>query len=251
MTLQEIDSNWTPPPELGYSGLRPVRLAPGGYAAIFFIGSLLLGGFLLGQLIWNQSNRQTANRERLAREGVPATATIERLWRSDDKEQSPRMKYTFSQDGAPWSNQCEVPANIWRKSRPGDPIAIRYVPSNPRISHPVDWPMPVTPMWVVAVVPLCFLTGSGFLAYVVQRQWRLLSEGRPAPAVITRSRNRRNRTILNYEFRMLNGSIRKGRCDSRRRLAEGELVCVLYDPENPRSSGIYPFHFVRLDQSRS
>jgi hypothetical protein len=87
------------------------------------------------------------------------------------------------------------------------------------------------------------------LAMLLRKQVRLLTEGRPAPGIVTGWRRTKGGTVLRYEFVLLNGATAKGRGKSRRPPAIGSPICVLYDPENPRRNAPYPLCLVKLTKS--
>ena len=84
---------------------------------------------------------------------------------------------------------------------------------------------------------------------LLRKQMQLLTEGRPAPGIVTRHRRTKDGTIIRYEFALLNGATAKGRGQTRRPPPIGSRICVLYDPENPRRNAPYPLYLVRLTRS--
>jgi len=249
MRLEEIDSNWTAPDGLGYSGLRPVRLRRPGYAMAVFAVLFLAGGVVLGFVLWNQSQRQEAARQELERDGVAAPGRIVRLWHTGGKSDTPRVAYVFSIQGSERSGTSDVPSRTWKTLQVGDSLEVRYVAASPSINHPAGWRMPVTPFWLALLIPLIVALCSCLMVFQVRRQWRLLTEGRPAPGVVTKTRRTDKQTVVHYEFRILSGAVKKGRSAASRRSAPavGSVVCVMYDPENPGRNAVYPFQMVKLD----
>jgi hypothetical protein len=223
-----------------------VRFTAAGYALAAFAVLFTLGSLVLAAFLWNQSQDQAAERDRLEREGVTAEATLTRVWRTGGKDSTHRISYTFDAGGQSVEGSSRVPREIWRSLKEGDRIPIRYLPTDPSNNHPAAWPTNVTPEWVVIFVPVSFISVTGLLAWMLRKQWRLLAEGRPAPGVVTKSRQVKNQKILHYQFRTIDGAIHKGRSNARQLMRAGEPVCVLYDPENPRSSQVYPLPLVKL-----
>ena len=247
----ELES-WTAPDGLGYSGLRPVRLSGAGYALAALSAIFVIGGLVLGNFLWNQSRRENAQRAQLEREGVRIEATIVRLWRSGGKDNTPRLSYRFQLQDQVVTGSSRAPRKTWNALHVGDPIPVRYLPANPAINHPEDWPANATPVFLAALVPAMFVGLAGLFGVMITRQSRLLSEGRPAPGVVTKTRRSDKNVVVTYEFRVLSGATRTGRCSSGRKSvpAVGSVVCVMYDPDNPRRNGIYPFSLVRLEDAR-
>jgi Protein of unknown function (DUF3592) len=250
--LEDMERGWIPPDGLGYSGLRPVRLTPGGWVLAVVAAIFMLGGPVLGVYLWNQSQRQGAARERLDREGVAAQAAITRLWRTGGKSPSDRVSYRFEDGTAIVTGTSHVPSRTWRTLHVGDTLPVRYVPADPSINHPAAWPMDVTPDWLSFLIAAILIGEAGLILFMLWRQWYLLGEGRPAPGVVLDARRVGSRSTVRYEFRALSGAVLKGRCRSKSPAipGEGSAVCVLYDPENPKRNAMYPFQLVRLEGAR-
>ena len=249
MRPEDIRS-WKAPDGLGYSGLRPVRLSAAGYAMLAFSAIFVIGGLVLGVFLWNQSRRESADRLRLENEGVRAQATVVRLWKSGDKESTPRLRYRFEVEGQVVTGSARVPRKVWSALHTGDTISVRYIPANPAINHPEAWSHSVTPAFLAALVPAMFLGFAALFGVIITRQSRLLSEGRPAPGVVIKARRTDKAVSVTYEFRVLSGATRKGRSSASGKNvpAVGSVVCVIYDPDNPRRNGLYPFSLVRLEK---
>jgi hypothetical protein len=250
--FEDVARGWVPPDGLGYSGLRPVRLAPGGWVLAVVAAIFVVGGPVLGVYLWNQSQSQSAARERLGREGVAAEATIVRLRRTGGESPSDRVSYRFEAGTAIVTGTSRVPLRTRRTLHVGDTLPVRYVPADPSINHPVGWEMNVTPAWLSFLTVAILIGDAGLVAFVLWRQWYLLGEGRPAPGVVLKARRVGRRSTVRYEFRALNGAVMKGRCSSKWTAypGEGSTVTVLYDPENPKHNAVYPFQLVRLEGAR-
>jgi len=241
--------SWKAPDGLGYSGLRPVRLSGAGYALSVLAAFFVIGGLVLGVFLWNQSRRQSTETLRLRNEGVLAQATVVRLWKSGDKDNTPWVSYRFEVDGQVVTGSTQAPRKKWSAMHTGDTIPVRYLPANPAINHPEGWTRHVTPVLVVVLVPAMFMGFAVLFGVILTRQSRLLSEGRPAPGVVVKVRRTDKAVTISYEFRVMSGATRKGRSSlsGKNVPGEGSVVCVIYDPDNPRRNGLYPFSLVRLD----
>jgi len=249
MNLEELARNWKPPDGLSYSGLRPVRLTRTGIALVAVVLALTIGGLAGGALMAARSRRETANREALDARGVSEQAVVVRLWRSGDKEHKPRLSYRFTVEGREMLASKSAPLSIWRSLEPGAILPIRYDPADFANSHPTAWDPEVTPWWLAWLLPLSVMPGPLAILWNLRRQWRLLAEGRPAPGIVTESKRGGRNASVRYDFRLMNGSVRSSRSalkSSKSLPPVGSAVCVLYDPENPRRSGRYPFPLVRL-----
>jgi len=85
----------------------------------------------------------------------------------------------------------------------------------------------------------------------VRREARLLAEGRPAPGRVTGFKKIDQSIRVQYEFRLLNGTVAKGKVNRSKPPVVGAPLCVLYEPENPRRNALYPLSLVRLENVMS
>ncbi len=94
------------------------------------------------------------------------------------------------------------------------------------------------------------MAGSAWLvAWSLQRQRRLLTEGRPAPGIVTRLSRTKGGMQVYYDFLLLSGSVAKGSSGPvSKPPGIGQTVCVLYNPDNPRRNAIYPLCLVKEDR---
>jgi len=250
MTFHEGPDNWQPPDGLGYSSLRPVQLTGQGYAlvvlgVVFAIGALTLSAFLV-----NESHREAGVREQLRREGTETSAVVTRVWRAGDKEGTRMVAYRFTAGGREIDGRSSTPSATWRGLKKDAPLAVRFVPGHPEISHPAGWEKSVTPFWLAFLVGGCLLVVPAIFAAMIRKQSSLLSEGRPAPGVVTGVKRADKAVFVLYECQLLSGAVVKGRSNGCRRTPGiGSPVCVLYDPDNPRRNAVYPLCLVKLMRS--
>jgi hypothetical protein len=242
---QSTNQNWKPPDRLAYSSLRPVRLSGQGKFLAVVVGLMLIGGFALGIFLARTVRREAQAQRLLDQQGVTTDAVVTRLWRTGDKENAPRVSYRFDCQGAICTNSARAPLVRWRGLKVGDRLPVRFVPSQPSISHPVDWAWKGLPFWIPYFATAMLAGIAALLAFQLARQMRLLAEGRAVPGRITAIRKAKGLIVL-YEFEV-NGAKIKGRAHVRKMPPPGDPVCVLYDLENPRRNAIYPLEMVRLD----
>ena len=244
-----MTESWTPPDGLGYSSLRPVRLTGGGIALLVVAGAMLLGAVAAGIGLGATARRQAKDHRLLQEQGVNTEAQITRVWRSGGKDDQHLVAYRFTVQERAYAARKGVPARIWQTLKAGSSLSVRFLPSDPKVNHPTEWNDTPMPNWLPYLL-------SGALAAIafgctipLRIQMRLLTEGRPAPGIVTGLRRTKEGTVIRYEFQLLNGATAKGRGQSRRPPAIGSPVCVLYDPENPRRSAPYPLSLVKLTTS--
>jgi hypothetical protein len=247
--LAHLQRNWSPPPELAGSGERTVGLTGGGIALMVLAAALFLGGIAAGIAISRQSHAETANRDLLSTQGKDAEAVITRLWHSADKDNRSMVTYRFEVEGRIYSKSVTASRSLWKTMVVGAPLAVRFVPFNPTINRPRGWEESVAPAWLPYLVGLMLAGISAGLVFIVRRQMHLLSEGRPAPAVVTRySSAQHGQKNIHFEFALLGGGMAKGRSGPVRKPlpAIGATVCVIYDRDNPSRNAVYPFDLVKV-----
>jgi len=247
--MAELQRTWTPPPELvRYE--REVQLSPQGVAIAVLAGIMILGGVAAGIALETAGNRQSEEQSLLREQGKDAEATVTRLWRARDKERRPMVAYQFETEGRTYRRSVTAPLAVWKKLAAGSPLAVRFLPSDPARNHPRDWAESTMPLWLSLLVGAMLIAVGAFLVLMLRRQLALLSEGRPAPAVVTRySYAQHGQKNLHYEFPLMSGSVAKGRSgpkSTRRLPAIGATICVIYDRENPRRNAPYPLEMARL-----
>ena len=109
------------------------------------------------------------------------------------------------------------------------------------------------PVWIPGIVAILLSSLGGLALIPVLRQRRLLSEGRPALAVVTRlseekhgSHGHKLGKVIYYEFPLLSGATANGKTGpAKNPPTVGTTLCVLYDPEQPRRNAPYPFSLVK------
>jgi hypothetical protein len=249
MTFQPNQTNWEPPDGLGYSSLRPVRLSGQGMVLAVMSIVFLLGGPAFGIFINPEIQRNKQRDRVLSEQGADATATIMRVWRDGGKNDTHMVSYRFTVDGRDIEGKSSMHRSAWVNLREGDSLAIRYVPTSPGINHPASGTSGAAPDWLPWLMVGVFVWPPFLFWAMIRRQSRLLSEGRPAPATVTKVRHAKQ-VIAYYEFALLSGQVMKGRSQVNRRSAvqPGAQACALYLPDNPRRNALYPLELVKLQK---
>ena len=244
---EPFPEDWKPPAGLGYGSMRPVRLTGHGKLMIALSGLFLLGSLALGVFLFRTARRQNDDRALLLDQGVSTTASVTRLWQTKDEDSRRMVSYRFTVGGKTYRRGTEVSTRIWRRLHVGDALLVSYLPARPSLNHPTEWPPEALPLWFPYPFALLMAGLAVLMVSPVRRQASLLANGRPAPGRATGGkRGNNNHTVLTYEFRQLSGAIAKGSSVSRRPPAAGTPLVIVYDPERPRRSAIYPMSLVRL-----
>jgi len=237
---------FTQPPRLTTSRPREVQLTAGGRALLAVALLLFAGAITSYVLLSRESARQAGERRLLATEGVPAQAVVARLWTNDDNRR--RVDYQFEVGAVSYGGRADVSDAVRRRLRVGLPITVRYVPKNPRLND-LGGSRGGLPSAIAPVVAALMTLAGGLCLYGLDRQRRLLMDGRVAPAVVTGQRKQKStegpgHTVIDFEFRVLSGAIRRGSATPSKAPAAGKVICIIYDPERPERYGIYPFSLV-------
>jgi hypothetical protein len=251
--LSKLWDGWTPPEGLNRSRPRPVVLNGRGIMLHVLAVLMLLGGVAGAVWIARESRRQQAQARLMVAEGRETAGVVTRLWRSGGKSDEHRVAYRFAVDGLDRNGHANLGSGYWNSLRVGSPITVRYLPSAPARNFPAAQPPSPTPSWMALLVGGMGLLAGGLLPLQVRRQRHLLEDGRPAPAVVTRQRRwhtqHGTQNTVYYQFALPDGGIRRGRANVHGKSMPGvdSVICVLYDPDNPRRSAPYPLCTVKLD----
>jgi hypothetical protein len=240
-----LPENWAAPRELARALPREVQMTPAGTAVSVMLVLMALAA--IGWLVFmrNRIGLQAAHVEMLRTEGREAPGTVLRLWHAG-KSNTPTLSYAFTADGRRFEGEASAPAVFWNPLRTGDTLPIRFVPADPNISHPSAWVDLPPPVWVPYIFPLVFAVLVPVLVTNLRRQGALLADGLPALGVVTGSSRTKGGWRGRYRFRTKAGEVRQGRCHKRLRPMPGDVLCILYDPENPGRNEPYPMNWYRL-----
>src|ERR1019366_4033563 len=170
--MLERAEHWTPPDSLGYSSLRPVRLTGRGNALIAVAVALVIGAIALGVFLGGIARRLTEEQRLLRTEGIHAEATVTRAWIDDSKERQPWIAYRFEYAGRGYTQRVKTPRKIWPGLSKGATVPVRFVPSQPSISHPIAWNGPAFPLWLACLLAGSLAALSLLLPIAVRRQAR-------------------------------------------------------------------------------
>lgn len=223
---------------------RPTKLTGVSWVLLTVFLSFLAVGIIAGAL----NQRQLRRGQLLASEGVEAEATITRLWRTSGRSTRFMMSYRFEAGSAKLLASSQMLRQTWSDLYVGERLPILYLPSQPNINKPVegaDGPVPLLAGWLLAAA---FALVAVLMLRPIRREFQLLSSGIPAEAKVTDVKpGSKGGAIVCYEFKPPSGELTAGQSTRPGGQARiGESVCVLYDPENPQSSCLYPSQYVRL-----
>lgn len=200
----------------------------------------ILLGIAVAIILWASMNAMQLMRTRTAlrHESSEATGVVEELWKT-------KVAYSFAVNGRSFAGSA---SRSGPKLRESDLLTIRYLPSNPAVNHPAAWEEPTDAALIPFFVPTVLVLILVGLLIKMRIIRLLLTEGRPAVAVVTKcSRGGRGGFVVKYEFRTEEGRTMTGSCNESPEEI-GTNFCVLYLRQNPRRNMRYPSSDYRVVQ---
>src|SRR5215208_575015 len=247
----DIRRTFSLPPELTRSAPRDVALTTGGRALLLFAWLLAAGAPVAGGALYLQAQRRSELTSRLDRGGVAANAVVDRVWRKSGDGKPPYAAFHFEADGVRIDAEKRMQLSAWRELRAGSTIPVRYLLDDPREFVVAGQRRRQLPFVVPYAVSSVLAALALLCAAAVRWQRTLLSEGRPAPAVVTAVRKHKGshgttHHQITYEFRLPAGTISTGKAAGKTEVAA--TITVVYDPERPGRNRPYPFSLVTLNR---
>ncbi len=250
--VADLPRTFVPPRELAGSMPRDVALDKAGKALYTVAALLFVGALVAGLLLNREVRRQADTRAAFASSGTTTAAEVTRLWRGSDDSKTPWVAYRFDVNGSVYTGQARVGKQKWQSLHVGSEIDVEYLPDDPGRHRLAGSGRDGMPAWLPLLVGLSLAMGGVLMMAVLNRQRRLLANGRPAPALITRVRKHHSshggsHRAVYYTFPQLSGSLATGKSDSAKKTANvGDVLCIVYDPDRPRHNQPYPVPLVRV-----
>ncbi len=252
--------NWQVPAGLDRSVPRRVALTGSGKAvmvtAILFLVAAAAAIVGLGLV----AARQSAKAWQLDKEGMTTSAVVTNTWEQrQGKSKRYWISYRFGAGDRNYEGQATVSRGRWQALHEGSLVQVRYLPSDPEVhGFPGTSSTGDVPFWVPPLIALEFGAVGTAMLIGIRLQRRLLTEGRPAPGIVTWHRrvaaaHGRRANRYGYRFRLLSGALAEGKAGSAKKNPppEGTPITVVYDPNYPRRNAVFPFSLVRLDENRT
>jgi hypothetical protein len=247
----EFDAVWRPPAEL--EGVRPreVRLTPAGRILSVLAVLLAVGSVAAGVLLHIKAVSDREFLTQLAEVGHESEGRVLRCWKSSGKDARYWVEYTFQARDSLHRARIQIGRRNWEALRPGSALQVRYLPQDPS-RHAVRGhegkPMPLAIPYAVAGA---MAISAWLITLAPRNQRRLLAEGRPAQAIVTRHEKTKDGVAVHYEFRVLSGARASGKAQQGKKPAPlGSTLCVIYEPDRVRHNAIYPLSLVRTRRDR-
>ncbi|HUA58504.1 MAG TPA: DUF3592 domain-containing protein [Verrucomicrobiae bacterium] len=240
---------WSPPAELKRSAPRPVALTGGGIGMMVLAVAMAAGG-IAGAIAFRATGRRaTLELRTMEVQGRDAEGLVTRLTRTGGEDETYTAAYRFVVEGRDYQGRRRISRSHWRQLREGSPIAVRYLATDPSRNFPAADPPRPNSIWLSIGFAGGLLFLAGMFVWMVNGARHLLEDGRTAPGIITGNRRVSSEhgahNVIKYEFRTAGGSTYKGRAN-RAKMPPGTIICVVYNPDNPRRNAPYPFQLVKV-----
>jgi hypothetical protein len=198
-----------------------------------------------------EAQRQLRAASDFDRRAVSANAVVDRLWRKTGDGKPAYAAFHFDANGARIAGESRMRLAVWRELRTGSTMTVRYLPESPRSFVVAGERRGRLPVVVPYAVSTTLAVAALLCVGAVRRQRVLLSEGRPARAVVTtvkKSKGAHGEThrAMVYQFRVLAGTIATGKGAAGKDSDVGTTISIVYDPERPTRNRPYPFSLVTL-----
>ena len=251
-TFGNKTTTWQAPVELQTSTPRPVELTRMGKTAAVLATVLTVFAVVLTGWMTNHAEADAARWKTWQADAIPARGSITKMRQtSSGKNRVYRVEYSYRVGDLTYGGVGKVSAREWKYMREGDTISVFYRRTEPGISWISGHEPKGMPAWVGPVTAAAMLIAPVLLMWNLRRQRRLLEEGWPTKATITRVTRIQQKGgasyRVNYVFESANGESETGRSQvSQQPPAEGSECTVLYLPDNARRNALYPLCMVRI-----
>jgi hypothetical protein len=260
MTPEEIKTavaraqeKWRAPSELARSTPRSVSLTRTGIVFVCLSVLLAGGGVFLGTWLFVKAGRDQAFAQQMATEGAVTSGTVTYIGAAYGDDGHRKITFRYEVNGKSYDTSTTVGSHAAKGLQEAGAVQVRYLESDPGQSWIVGHEPQRTPVWVSPLAGLGMMVGPLLIFFQLKRQRSLLSEGRPAVAVIMKirwvgSNEGGGKYRASYQYLAQGGQTYKGsfRGSKRGCGAVGDSITVLYDADNPKRSTRYPMQFAKI-----
>lgn len=244
--LQELRHTWEAPPELDRSRPRELRLKPAGRAIIGLVILMIAGSIAAGVLMSVKARSDHEQRRQLITSGRDTNGTVVRRWTTRGDNRKYLVGFEYNVDSRNYEGRIQVGRGTWGRMEEGASLPVRYLPADPALHLVPGWESKPMPLWLPYVVAAAIGLGAWLATRPIASQRRLLGEGRPAPAIITRHEKTQHGVVAHFAFPQLSGAVTEGKLGPQKKPPQvGSVVCVLYEPDRVAHHSAYPLSLVR------
>jgi hypothetical protein len=235
------------PQPLQRSAPRQVRPTAAGAALLVAAFALVVAAFAAGSYFYSLARDD----ERWTSRVVAAEGEILELRRTRGENSRVAAVFRYTASGADRTATTRLRRSDRDKYSVGSRVPIRYAAERPEWAWIESYGPNITPLWLAMAIPAALAPLPPILWLVYRRQARLLAEGRPAVATVTKARRfvggHAGAWFVTYEWTLLNGARRSGRYQVEKNPPTvGSTLVIVYDRDNPKRSVRYPAPLARL-----
>ena len=206
-----------------------------------------MAGIIAGLALYAQACREGEKRMQILQSGRDTEASVTRRWTTGHDPVRYFVEYAYYVGGKPYSGRQSIGHNTWLSMERTESLRVRYLPANPQIHLVHGWEPRLFPPWASLAIPAGVLF---FVAWLITRivawQRRLLAEGRPAPAIVTKIARTQNGKVAHYVFMVMSGKMIEGKSMPQKHPPSvGSMLNVIYEPDRERRNSVYPLSLVR------
>jgi hypothetical protein len=241
-----MHESWQPPPELAGSLPREFKWKRDGFVYIAMAVAIFVIGFGVLAATWQNADED----HRLKQDSQVTDSTVTRTWsESASRGYHYKVAYEFSASGKSYKGESELSQRNWKGLQVGSHTPVKYVSDWPEYNRLALAYQSLMSYWVPFGVFAFWIFMLALAVHPIRKERRLLRFGQAAPALVTSSppsRRPKYGYITAYEFQLSDGTACKGSTQRDRFNQKGDWITVLYDPEHPRRSDIYPTRLANL-----
>jgi hypothetical protein len=252
-SLSNFKKTWRSPGELQCSRPREISLTGAGKIISGLAAVMFVGGVFTGLVLYTKASHDREDRSRLVASGLDTEARIIRSWTSGQDPVRYWVEYNYSAAGQTWKGRLATNRDSWLNLQKTGTLKIRYLPADPQKHLISGHESELLPSWIsILVAGISFLVGW-LLKRILDMQRRLLAEGRPAPAIvtrITRSSQQHGKKVAHYVFEDLGSKLIEGKSNPQKKPPMvGSVLTVIYEPDRENHNRIYPLPLVKTRNS--
>lgn len=248
--LEETGREWRPPTELRNSPPREVVLTIAGKIIVATSIAIALAGVIIGTAVYAGLSQEQKTRDLLARSGIATDAVTAGSWISSGNDRHYWTEYRYQANGRTYSGRIQSDHETWLHLQKSRIVRVRYLPEAPERHIAVSFQPGTPPPWIALGIAPAALAQALVLFWLVARQRRLLAEGAPAPAMVTRlARSDHGKKIAHYVFLESSRILIKGKSGPQKNPPPVDsIITVLYQPDRAKRNSPYPVPLVKLRQ---
>ncbi len=246
-SLDRTRKTWRPPRDLEYSRPREIQLTWLGRILVGVAFALVLAGIAAGFALYDNIYRNREQRGSILESGMDTEAYVTRRWTSGRDPVRYWVEYAYGVEGRTYEGRLSIGRKSWRSMQENGTLSVRYLRADPRIHFVRGFEAKLLPSWLPIPVAGSLFFIAWLLSKILSRQRRLLSEGRPAPAIVTKIARTQNGKIAHYVFVEIGGGLVDGKSSPQKSPpAVGSIIDVIYEPDRERNNAIYPLSLVKI-----